>query len=70
MSKALAVLDAESRALLLAIAWLLLAQALAAFAWQAGLLTRPAALLHWMVVGVLPAALALWSLPPADPSRR
>jgi len=67
---ALAALDIETRALLLAIAWLLLAQALAAIAWQSGLLTRPAALLHWLVVGVLPTALALWSLPAPGAPRR
>jgi hypothetical protein len=30
--------------------------------WDAGLLTRQASLLHWLVVGVLPPALALWGM--------
>jgi hypothetical protein len=28
--------------------------------WDAGWLTRTGALAHWLVVGVLPPALALW----------
>ena len=30
--------------------------------WDQGLLTRQASLLHWLVVGVLPPALALWTM--------
>jgi hypothetical protein len=40
-----------------------LAQLFAVLAWDAELLTRQAALLHWLVVGALPPALALWNLP-------
>ena len=50
-----------------AVLWLLFVQVLAVLAWDADLLTRQAALLHWLAVGVLPPALALWSL---DPRRR
>jgi uncharacterized membrane protein len=65
VKKALAALDTETRALALAIAWLLLVQLLAVLAWEADLLTRQGALLHWLVVGVLPPALALWTQPAA-----
>ncbi|WP_270936614.1 hypothetical protein [Falsiroseomonas oryzae] len=68
MKKALAALDAEILALALAVLWLLFVQALAVLAWEAELLTRQAALVHWLVVGVLPPALALWSMTP--PQRR
>ncbi len=63
MKKVLAALDQETWALVIALAWLLLAQLLALLAWDAELLTRQGALLHWLVVGALPPALALWSLP-------
>jgi len=49
-----------SAALGIAIIWLLVVQFAAVVAWDAGMLTRKAALLHWLVVGVLPPALALW----------
>lgn len=49
-----------SAALAIAIIWLLVAQFAAVLAWDTGFLTRKAALLHWLVVGVLPPALALW----------
>ena len=49
-----------SAALGICIIWLLVVQFGAVVAWDAGLLTRKAALLHWLVVGVLPPALALW----------
>lgn len=67
MKKALAAFDPETLALALTILWLLLVQVLALLAWQAGLLTRQGALLHWLAVGVLPPALALWSLGPSAP---
>jgi hypothetical protein len=51
---------AGSAALAIAIIWLLVVQFGAVLAWDAGYLTRKAALLHWLVVGVLPPALALW----------
>ncbi len=60
--KKLSVFDTETLALGIAVLWLLFAQLLAVLAWDAELLTRQAALLHWLVVGVLPPALALWSL--------
>ena len=63
MKKVLVVPDQETLALAMALAWLLAAQLLVLLAWEAELLTRQAALLHWLVVGVLPPALALWSLP-------
>jgi hypothetical protein len=63
LKKFLAVPDIENWALVIACAWPLLVQLLAALAWDAELLTRQGALLHWRVVGALPAALALWSLP-------
>ena len=63
MKKRLVVPDTENWALLIALAWLLLAQLLAVLAWDAELLIRQGALRHWLAVGALPAALALWSLP-------
>ncbi len=70
MKKALSALDTEILALGLSILWLLLAQMLAVIAWDAELLTRQGALVHWLLVGVLPPALALWSMPPAQEPRR
>lgn len=65
-----AAADAQRRAeitcLGLAIAWMLVAQLGAVLLWEAGMLTRPGALLHWLVVGVLPPALALWHGAPRD----
>jgi len=63
LKKPLAALDRETCALAIALAWLLLTQLFAVLAWDAELLTRQAALLHWLIVGALPPALALWSLP-------
>jgi hypothetical protein len=60
---------AETRALAVAIAWLLLAQLGCVLLWDAGLLTRQSALLHWLVVGVLPPALALWTMERSAPAR-
>lgn len=70
MKKALAVFDPESRALALTILWLLLVHVLVVLAWQAGWLTRQGALVHWLALGVLPPALALWSFAPGVPPRR
>ncbi len=53
---------AQSVALLVSLAWMLLAQLACVLCWEAGLLTRQASLLHWLVVGVLPPALALWGM--------
>lgn len=58
---------AQSRALAVSVAWMLLAQVLCVLLWDAGLLTRPAALIHWLVVGVLPPGLALWGTGPPAP---
>jgi hypothetical protein len=70
VKKALSALDTEIIALALSILWLLFAQMLAMIAWDAGLLTRQGALVHWLLVGVMPPALALWSMPPAQAPRR
>ena len=67
MKKTLAALDPETIALGVSVLWLLLVQALAVLAWDAELLSRQAALMHWLVVGVLPPALALWGMGPANP---
>ena len=53
---------AQSVALLVSLAWMVLAQLACVACWDAGLLTRQASLLHWLVVGVLPPALALWGM--------
>ena len=53
---------AQSRALALSVAWMLLAQVLCVLLWDAGVLTRPAALIQWLVVGVLPPGLAMWGM--------
>jgi len=55
----IASLGAETAAFAISILWLLFIQFLAVLAWDAELLTRQAALLHWVVVGVLPPALTL-----------
>jgi uncharacterized membrane protein len=70
VKKALSVLDAETLALALSVVWLLFAQALAVLAWDAELLTRQGALVHWLLVGVMPPALALWSMQPAESRQR
>jgi hypothetical protein len=67
VKKALAAFDPETRALALTIFWLLVVQVLAVLAWQAGLLTRQAALLHWLTLGVLPPAMALSHCAPDAP---
>lgn len=51
---------AQSLALVVSLAWMLLAQLACVMCWEAGFLTRQASLLHWLVVGVMPPALALW----------
>lgn len=56
-------LDTEASALAVAVSWLLFAQLLAVLAWAAGVLTVQGALVGWLALGVLPPALALWSLP-------
>jgi len=53
---------AESAALIVSLVWMVLAQLACVLCWDAGLLTRQASLLHWLVVGVLPPALAMWGM--------
>jgi hypothetical protein len=57
-----AALHAEAGALAIAVVWLLLVQLGCVALWDAGWLTRQAALVHWLLVGVLPPALALWRM--------
>ena len=52
---------AQAAALLISLAWMVLAQVGCVMFWEAGFLTRQASLLHWLVVGVLPPAMALWT---------
>ena len=52
---------AQAMALLMSLAWMVLAQIGCVMFWEAGFLTRQASLLHWLVVGVLPPAMALWT---------
>ena len=61
---------AQSAALLVSLAWMLLAQLACVLCWEAGLLTRQASLLHWLVVGVLPPALAMWTMETDRTQRR
>ncbi len=61
---------AQSAALLVSLAWMLLSQLACVMFWDAGLLTRQASLLHWLVVGVLPPALALWTMETERTARR
>jgi hypothetical protein len=53
---------AQTRALFAAVAWMLLAQLACVLLWDAGWMTRQASLVHWLMVGVLPPALALWGM--------
>ncbi|MFZ4410627.1 MAG: hypothetical protein ACOYOH_25005 [Paracraurococcus sp.] len=57
---------AEQRALAVAVVWMLLTQLACVVLWDAGWMERQAALIHWLVVGVLPPALALWGMLPPD----
>jgi hypothetical protein len=52
---------AQAVALVISLAWMVLAQVGCVMFWEAGFLTRQASLLHWLVVGVLPPAMALWT---------
>jgi hypothetical protein len=61
------LLRAQSRALSISVVWMLVAQVICVLLWDAGWLTRPAALVHWLLVGVLPPALALWCMERAAP---
>jgi hypothetical protein len=51
--------------LVLSLAWMFAVQLACVVAWDAGWLTRSGALVHWLLVGVLPPALALWTSGPA-----
>jgi len=53
---------AEQRALAIAVAWMLLVQVACVVLWDGGWMARQAALVHWLIVGVLPPALALWGM--------
>lgn len=61
---------AQSVALLVSLAWMVLSQVGCVLCWDAGLLTRQASLLHWLVVGVLPPALAMWTTETERTARR
>ena len=53
---------AQSVALVVSLVWMMLSQVAFVLCWDAGLLTRQASLLHWLLVGVLPPALAMWTM--------
>lgn len=53
---------AQSKALVVSLIWMVAAQVACVLLWEAGFLTRQASLLHWLVVGVLPPALAMWGM--------
>lgn len=59
---------AEQRALAIAVVWMLLVQVLCVVLWDGGWLERQTALVHWLVVGVLPPAFALWGMRHPEPS--
>jgi len=59
---------AQSLALSISVVWMLLVQLLCVVLWDAEWLTRQAALVHWLVVGVLPPALALWGMGHPEPA--
>lgn len=53
---------AQSKALVISLIWMVAAQVACVLLWEASFLTRQASLLHWLVVGVLPPALAMWGM--------
>jgi hypothetical protein len=66
---AAAAARAHSRALAISVLWMLAVQLTCVVLWDGGSLTRHGALVHWLLVGVLPPALALWvSQKPAEPA--
>jgi hypothetical protein len=66
---AAAAARAHSRALAISVLWMLAVQLACVVLWDVGSLTRQGALVHWLLVGVLPPALALWvSQKPAEPA--
>ena len=68
MRKLLATLQPETAALAVSIAWLLFVQFAVVLGWEAGMFTRQGALVHWLLIGVLPPALALWTMKPRSPT--
>jgi hypothetical protein len=52
----------QAKALIVSLAWMILVQLACVLCWEQGFLTRQASLLHWLLVGVLPPALALWTM--------
>jgi hypothetical protein len=62
LSRRRAAERAQSAALLVSLAWMVLVHLACVMCWDAGLLTRQGSLVHWLVVGVLPPALALWGM--------
>jgi hypothetical protein len=46
---------------MMSLAWMFTVQLACVVLWDAGSLTRVGALAHWLVLGVLPPALALWT---------
>ena len=65
MKRLFAAFSPGFTALMIAIAWVLFAQFLAILAWDAGLITQGSAVVHWLLVGVLPPTLALASMKPS-----
>lgn len=55
------------RALALSVGWMFVVQLACVLLWDAGWFGRSEALVHWLLVGVLPPALALWTSVPAAP---
>jgi hypothetical protein len=52
----------ETCALAIAMLWMLGLQLICVVLWDGGWLTRQAALVHWLLVGVLPPALSMWQM--------
>ena len=52
----------QARALIVSLVWIVVTQLACVLCWEQGLLTRQASLLHWLLVGVLPPALALCTM--------
>jgi hypothetical protein len=59
---------AETFALAIAILWMLAMQLICVVLWDSGWLTRQGALVHWLIIGVAPPALALWQLEGQQPT--
>ncbi len=61
---------ARARALAIALGWMAAVQAACLLLWALAVLSREAALVHWLLVGVLAPALALWTAEEAAPDGR